>query len=459
MTSINFTGLASGMDTDMVVKSLMELERRPITRMEEDKQFQQSRLEAFKTYHDKLSALNTAVGALYLSSSVRESRVSLSSEDYITANVSSAQPGTYKVTVERLAQVQKSVSESAYASRTDKVFGTGDLALTVGGKSHAISITQDNNTLEGIASAINTGSSTHGISAAIVDNGNEAGDRYYLVLTGADSSMDFTLDSTGLAGGTETLSVAKTQDAQNAIAYIDGIQITSKTNTIENAVSGLTLTLESVSPEKVPGELTPTTVTISLNKDSVKEKIESFVTAFNDIIAFIGGQPTEEEPGAGMLAKDSMANMARRKLQNLLVTQVKGTDTFKALSQLGLSTNKDGTISLDSSKLTKAVEENFDDVTKLMAGDDGIFKQYRNYLNNLLSSSTGLYAARQQSTKRITDRIDKDIGQMEFRLEKREQVMLKKFSIMEKLVSGLNAQSNYLSQQMDMLSNMGGKKR
>jgi flagellar hook-associated protein 2 len=64
MTSINFTGLASGLDTDMIVKSLMEMERQPLTRLEEDKKFQQSRLEAFKTYHDKLSALNTAVGCL-----------------------------------------------------------------------------------------------------------------------------------------------------------------------------------------------------------------------------------------------------------------------------------------------------------------------------------------------------------------------------------------------------------
>jgi flagellar hook-associated protein 2 len=458
MTSINFTGLASGLDTDMIVKSLMEIERQPLIRLEEDKQFQLSRLGAFKTYHDKVTALNTAVGAMHLSSSVRESRVSLSSEDYISATVTSAQPGTYKVTVERLAQVQKSASESAYASRTDKNFGTGDLTLNVGGNSHAISITEDNNSLTGIMSAINDGTSAHGISASIIDNGDEDGDRYYLVLTGVDPSMEFTLES-DLSGGSENLSVETIQAAQKAVAYIDGIQITSNTNTIENAVNGVTLTLESISPDDGSGQLTPTTVTISLNKDSVAEKIENFVNAYNDIIAFISGKATEEEPGAGILAKDSMVDAARRKLQNMLVTQVKGTNTYTALSQLGLSTNKDGTISLDSSKLTKAVEENFDDVANLLAGDDGIFKQYRSYLNNLIGSSGGLYATRQQSAKRITDRIDRDIMRVETRLEKREQMLLKRFSTMENLVSALNAQSEYLTQQMDLLSSMGGKKK
>jgi flagellar hook-associated protein 2 len=94
-----------------------------------------------------------------------------------------------------------------------------------------------------------------------------------------------------------------------------------------------------------------------------------------------------------------------------------------------------------------------------LAGDDGIFKQYRSYLNNLLSSSTGLFATRQQSAQRTTNRIDKDIERMEARLEKRELMLLKRFSAMESLVSGLNAQSEYLTQQMEYLSNMGGKKK
>jgi flagellar capping protein FliD len=141
----------------MIVKTLMEMERQPLTCLEDDKKLQEIRLDTFKTYHDKLSALNTAGGALYLSSSRRESRVSLSSKDYISANVTSAQPGTYKVAVEQL------------------------------------------------------------------DNGNEDGDRYYLVLSGTDSSMEFTMES-NLIDGTESLEMQKTQEAQKAVVHLDGIR-------------------------------------------------------------------------------------------------------------------------------------------------------------------------------------------------------------------------------------------
>lgn len=458
MTTINFTGLASGLDTDMIIKSLMEIERRPLDRLEEDKQLHQSRLEAFNAYHDKLSALNTAVGALHLGSSVRESSVSLSREDHVLASVTSAQPGTYTVTVEQLTQVQKSVSEKAYASRTDSFFGTGDITLKLGETRHTITVSQDNNSMSGIMSAINEGTGIHGITASIIDNGNEDADRYYLVLSGRDSSMEFTLES-ALEGGSEPLSMEVIQNAQKAVAYIDGIKITSKTNTIENAISGVILTLESVSPEIDSGELISTTMTISLNRDSIKEKIENFVTAYNDIIEFVSGNATEEEPSAGMLKDDSMVKMVRRRLQRMLSTQVEGPETYKALAQLGLSTNKDGTISLNSSKLEMALNENFDDVADLLAGDNGIFKEYRSYLNSQLSSSTGLYGMRKQNVQRITDRIDHDIERMEMRLEKREHMLLKRFTAMETMVSALNAQSEYLTQQMEMLRNMGGKKK
>jgi len=106
-----------------------------------------------------------------------------------------------------------------------------------------------------------------------------------------------------------------------------------------------------------------------------------------------------------------------------------------------------------------ALNENFDDVADLLAGDNGIFKEYRSYLNSQLSSSTGLYAMRKQNVQRITDRIDHDIERMEMRLEKREHMLLQRFTAMETMVSALNAQSEYLTQQMEMLRNMGGKKK
>ena len=458
MTSINFMGLASGLDTDLIIKNLMEIERQPIDRMQDDKSYYQSRLSALKAYHDKLSALKSAADSLSLIGNVRESLVSLSSNECFSVKLSDAKEGTYNIAVEKLAQVQKSVSETAYSSRTAKVFGTGALTLTIGETSQIISISENDNSLDGIMNAINQGTSNHGITASVIDNGNENAKRYYLVLTGADSSMEFTLES-GLIGGSESLSVDINQYAQKAVAYIDGLQVTGKTNTIENAINGVTLTLEKISPEDSSGQLVPTNMTISLDKKSIVGKIENFARAYNDMVNFVSTETGISIPGVGLLKGDSMVSTATRRLQNLLGEQVERTHTYKALTQLGLKTSKDGTISFDSSNLTEAVEENFDDVANLMAGEDGIFREYRTYLNNLVDPSSGLYATGKENAQSITDRIDKDISRMEIRLEKREKMLLERFTAMESLVSALNAQSEYIKQQMDMLSQMGGNKK
>src|SRR6056297_2280181 len=132
MSAINFTGLASGLDTDSIIKGLMEVEKQPLTRLEADRQYFENRLDAFQVFDQKLCALNSAVDALDLNSDLRESEVMLSSEEAVSASVTAAPAGTYEVAVEQLAQVQKSVSSSAYASRTEAVFGTGEITLTAG---------------------------------------------------------------------------------------------------------------------------------------------------------------------------------------------------------------------------------------------------------------------------------------------------------------------------------------
>lgn len=468
MSTINFSGLASGLDTDAIIKGLMEVEQQPLTRLQGDKEYFSRRLEAFKEFDGKLSALNSAVDALDLNSDLRQSQVSLSNEEAVSASVSSAPEGTYEIKVEKLAQVQKSVSASAYESRTEAVFGTGELTITAGdgvlsegaaGTEHTISIDETNNTLSGIMSAINEGSDEHGVAATIIDNGNEGGDRYYLMLTGADSSTEFSLAS-GLSGGTETISLdPPTQNAQDAIAYLDGVQLTSDTNTIENALNGLTLSLEGVSPDDGSGGLEATTMKISTNTDSVVEKMEAFVTAYNETVGFVTSQSKTEGSDSGILVGDSGLNSVKRRLQGLLTTQISGNGSYSALTQLGLSTNRDGTVSFESSVLTEAMDNDFEEVGRLIAGDDdveGVFKHYRSYLNAMTSSTTGLYATRQDNAERVIDRIDNDILKMEDRLDKREQMLLKKFTALELLVSEMNSQSEYLTQQMDKLPSYGG---
>jgi flagellar hook-associated protein 2 len=468
MSAINFTGLASGLDTDAIIKGLMEVERQPLKRLEAEKEFQEVRLGAYEQFQNTLKSLNDAVGELYLGSKVRETSVSVSGSE-VTASVNGASPGSFQVAVEQLAQVQKSVTQDAFASRSDGIFGTGSLTLTAGdgvvsqgaeGTVHSISIDESNNSLSGIMEAINSGTDEHGITAAIIDNGNEGGDRYYLMLTGADSSTEFTLESS-LSGGEASMVLdPPVQNAQDAVAYIDGVQVTSKTNTIEGAVSGLTLNLASVSPDDGSGGLEASTVTITTNTDSLVEKMEAFANAYNEAVSFVTAQSQIGDSSAGILAGDVGLNSAKRRLQNLLTTPVEGNQTYQTLSQLGFSTNRDGTVNFDKSALESAMADDFGEVARLMAGDDnvgGIFKEYRSYLNEMTSSRTGFYAMRQETTSQTISRIDDDIVAMEARIDKREQMYLERFAALEQMISMFNAQSDYLTQQMDNMPSFGGK--
>lgn len=460
MSTISFGGLASGLDTDAIIRGLMEAERRPLDRLEQTRDYEEARLDAFRSYHDRLGALNSSIDGLFLSSGIRQSKVSTTSDQYVTADATSASQGTYYITVNQLAQVQKSASDQAYASRGEDVFGSGEVVFTVGGDAdatqHTVVIEEGKGSLSDIMNAINAGSQEHGISASIIDNGNDGGNRYHLMLTGADSDTTFTME-TNLEGGEETLALQENnlQEAQRAVAHIDGIEITSRTNTISDAVNGITLQLEAVSPE---GHTT--TMTVESDYDSVVEKMEGFVAAYNDIVAYVNGfdQGEDAAEGAGMLRGDTLVNSVTRRIQGMISTRVTDTGTFDTLSQLGISTNRNGTINFDSSVLKNAMSDDFGQVVDVLAGDNGIFKDFRSYLNNMTSTRDGLLAIREQGTKSALKRIDTDIERTEARLERREEFLVKRFTAMEQMVSMFNAQSEFLTNQMDKMPTIGGKK-
>ena len=159
MSTISFGGLASGLDMDAIIKGLMEAERQPLERLEKTREYEETRLEAFRTYDSNLKNLNSSISGLFLSSSVRQSKVSLSTEQYVTAEATSASSGTYNVSVNQLAQVQKSASEDAYASGGEDVFGSCEIVFTGGegedAKEHTVTVEEGKGSLSDIMNAIN----------------------------------------------------------------------------------------------------------------------------------------------------------------------------------------------------------------------------------------------------------------------------------------------------------------
>ncbi len=450
--TISFGGLSTGLDTDSIIDQLMNIERLPIVRYEQDKTWLNNKLTAFTQLDGLLKTFNAAIADLDDSESLLKRSVSTSSEDYFTASVSSdATPGAgYSVEVVSLANVQKSVSDNNFASKDDDTFGTGTLTLTVDGEDFDITIDSENNSLSGIVEAINDSES--GVNASIINDGDET-EPYKLVLTGENVAVDFSLSSSLVGGTTNIGSLTTTQAATRAHIKVDSTDIYADSNTLTEAIPGVTLNL--LQEQETAGDTT--SINVSLNTASIKSTIKTFATGYNGVISFISGQSAMGETNAGVLAGDSGINTIKRHLQDMLTQQFENSGIFSSLSELGFETQKDGTLTVDDTTLSNAVSNNIDSVLSLLAGDDGeggLATQFTDYLSSMTNSSTGMLKGRKDSTTTNIERINTRIEMMEVRLEKREEMLRAQFTAMELLVSNLNAQSDYLTQQMDSISSL-----
>lgn len=459
--TIQFGGLATGLDTSNIIQQLMSLEQQPITRLQTDKSWLNNRLTAFTELDSKLKSFATSIKSLSDADTLLKRSVKKSSDEFLSATVSSkALAGTsYQVEVVSLAQVQKSVAQTGVASKTSATLGTGALNLTVDGTSNSIDITTANNSLEGIMKAVND--ADLGVSAAIINDGS--GTPYRLVLTGENVGKTFSLDSSGLTGGTDSLGAFNLDDglgnitnppvqaATRAHIRVDTVDIYSDSNTLTEAIPGVTLDLLKAETGKT------TSLNVAIDKTSIKSTIEAFAKGYNEVVSFITGQSVINEEGGGVLGGDSGINSIKRHLQGMLTQPFQNSGVFTTLSQLGFETQKNGTLVVNDKTLSAAINDNLDGVVSLLAGEngqDGLATQFQDYLDSMTNASSGMLNGRKESINSNIKRLDKQITMMESRLEKRQLTLESQFSAMETLVSGLNAQSTYLTQQMTMLSNM-----
>ena len=446
--TIQFGGLATGLDTSSIIDQLMDLERRPLTLLEKDKTWLNSRLQAFTELDTKLKSFADSITNLGDANTLLQRSIRQSSDALLTARVdSNAQAGaSYQVEVVSLAQVQKSVS-AGVASKTDAVFGTGTLSLTLDGTPHTIDVGDGQNSLTGIMNAINT--ADLGVTASIINDGSAT--PFRLVLTGNDPAKSFTLDATGLSGGIVLNLGAPVQQATRAHIRVDTIDIYSDSNTLTEAIPGVSLDLTRAEVG------TLTSLNVGIDRDSIKATIEGFAKGYNEVVGFITSQSTMNGAKGGVLGGDSGISTIKRRLQTMLTQPLATSGVFTALSQLGFETQKDGTLKVNEKTLNAAIDGNLDSVTSLLAGEngvDGIAGQFQDYLGSLTDSVSGLLKGRKDSIDSNLRRLDTRITSMEMRLEKRQQMLERQFSAMETLISGLNAQSSYLNQQMTAITNM-----
>lgn len=472
MAEISFGGLATGLPTEDIVASLMAIERRPLERLEAEKEFESLRLKAYSQFNERLNNLRSAAGNLNLTSEVRTTSVRLNSEENISASSNGAVSGSYDIAVAQLAQVQKTVTDG-FSSEYDSVLGTG--TFTVNGE--AITVNSSNNSLQGLMESINAISEESGVSASIINDGSDS-DNYHLVLTGKDAATSFAVSHDLVNGtGDPLFSTTQVRNARQSIAYVDGIEVVGNSNTLTGVIAGVTINLNEVNAAAGdPPVYETTTLNVEPDTDSLKEKISEFVSSYNEIMDWISSgyneigatdkststskdESEEEENLSDILRGDATINGVKRELQSVLSDAVGSSGSLQILSEIGISTQKDGTLHLNESKLNSALKNKFEDVVKLLAGEDevdGVMKKFNSYLLEATSATEGMYADKRNRYESAVKRLDNQIAQKEPLMAKIEERIRAQFNAMELLVSSLNSQSAYLTQQLDMLPRIGG---
>ncbi|MDX9709124.1 MAG: flagellar filament capping protein FliD [Trichloromonas sp.] len=451
--SFTLGGLASGMDTGALVDALVGVKRTPILRLEERKTEANARLSAFKTFDSKLKTLLSKADSLDTGRDLLATTTTASTDDYLAATASSsATSGSYQIKVGQLAQVEKSVYQGV-ADKSTTTFGTGTLQLSHAGLESAIEIAIDesNNTLEGVRDAINAKSADSGVTASIINDGS--GTPYRLVLTGKTvQEANITLDASTLTGGAAfpVKDAAVSRTAQQAIVQVDGVTIRSDSNTLTEAIPGVTIDLKQAANAFDPANpdwktVATTNVTVATDNSGIQKKVEDFVAAFNDLV-----KASKDEA----LANDSGVRSVLSNLRSKFSDGVEQTGLY----QLGIKTEKDGTLAVDTAKLSAAITDNLDGVKSLLTGDDvaksGVADLLKESLSSFTNPTTGLLAGRQSLIESSIRRIDKEITRGEDRLALYEEQLVAKFSAMEQMVSSMNSQASYFSQQAAVWSNM-----
>ncbi len=393
LPALSAPGIGSGLDVNSIVRQLMAAERQPLNALAVREQTFNQRLSAFGQMRSALASFQTALQGLSSGSKFQALSATSSDTKVLSATASGkATAASYQIEVQQLAQQQK-LASAGYAT-TDAVIGSGTLTIQFGtydsvansftanaGKAtKSIVIDPANNTLAGIRDAINAANA--GVTATVVNDGSAAGNR--LVVTSTDSGAANSLkigvtdddgtplnasglsalayDPTAVAGSGKNL--GQVAAARDALLKIDGIAVAQSSNTLKNAIDGVTLNLAQTN---IVGQTL--TLTVSRDTKSITDSVQAFVDGYNGAAGTLKKLTAFNGVGAqnGVLQGDSTARGIQVQMRNLLGTSIGSGGALTTLSQIGVSFGSDGTLSLDSAKLNTAIDTNFDGIAALFA--------------------------------------------------------------------------------------------
>jgi flagellar hook-associated protein 2 len=438
-------GIGTGLNVQELVSQQIQIDSAPLTQLQGEQTTLNSQNSALSSIGADLIALQTAVNNLTDFSGALSAQQATSSDNSIlTATAdSTALPAVHNIVVQTLA------STSAYYTNPATLPATGSTPLTTGGsftiqagsKSATITINSTNNTLTGLAAAVNSSAVAGSVTATVVQD--STGARLAIVSNSSGAAGDFTITDTGNSTG---LTFTKPVTGANATLTVDGVPISSATNTVTGVLQGVTLNLAGANP----GE----TVSLSIqpNVSQATTAFSQFVTAYNQVISDLNAQTAVDQTtgNTGVLGTDSTLSLIQDELFNAVNTA--GNGSIANLGSIGLNLQNDGTIQVDSSTLSNALGSNFSAVQNFFQSPTaGAGQALSSALINLTDPTQGPVALDQQGIANNLNDLSNQISQIDANLAQEQQTLTAKYSAVNVVLQQLPLLQQQISSQLAAL--------
>ncbi len=437
-TSLNSsTGLGQGIDVNTFVQSALSFDQANITQLQTQQSIVNAQSKALSQITSDLNALESAVFSLKdpLGSLASQTATSSNSGVLTAAASSSALASVHNITVNNLATTASYYTNAVASSSA--TLATGAFQIQVGSAT-PVSVTIDytNNTLDGLASAINNLGA--GVRASVINDANGARLALVSETTGAPGDITVSSNTTGL-----TFNKAVT--GANASLVVDGVPVSSTTNSVSGVINGVTLNLASAAPSS------SVTLTVSPDTSKASDALNQFVSAYNTAIKDINAQfaVAADGTGGGPLEADGSLREAQSALLSAIAFSNSGNGSIVNLQSLGISLNNDGTLSVDQGALATNLSGHYSDVQNfLQATNTGFAQNLSSVLNNLTDSTAGPLGLDATSLQQTSQDLGSHISDLQSNLAIKQANLILVYSQVNATLQELPLLQQQLSQQL-----------
>jgi len=458
--AISSIGVGSGLPLDQLLSDLRNTENQALALIQKKQVGAQNRLTAYGRIQSSIEALKSAAEKLGKDDTYGGLKTSVSGDTYSASANNKAIAGQYDIRVETLASAQTLVTNGV-ADRAQAIGAGGTITIQLAdGTEQSIELGAEDTSINGLIKAINEADPSLGVRATVINDGGAEPHRLMLTATATGENaavsritVDGNTELEGLIGfdSSQDNPNIQEQKANNATLFINGIEISSQSNQVENAIEGVTLTLTKAGESG--------TLKVERDDAATTQAVKAFVTAYNNLqstIKSLTSYDVDAQEGSA-LTGDSLARRAQSLTRDAL-NGFSSEGVLRTLSQLGITTNPtSGLLEVNDEKLTAGLKDHLGDVQRLLAGEGGLADRFKATTESFLGSKGYIQSAKDGTDRNITD-LQRQYDDTSARIDAKMENYRRQFTALDSMMAQMSSVSSYLTQQLSMLGNLNEKK-